>query len=445
MRQNSIYACIWNIVQSNIYNTKLPPRVPRLHVHRVDTSTTSRGAMISIPTFTSTPQDTRHAALLLSAHAKHTRHPSIHTHTHVHILTSTSSSHTQPPSAHDTVREPTWVRVRACVWACVLCAWWLRTPSHTQGYAEALLCVSQHAGHRCVGQSSLLHYAQPSHVHTQACAQVACNNKPLTDTEATWGPGTRPRAASSGYCSGDPCAGTCRLRLTSYLYVCMYIYKLRSYIRMYVHTDIHMHHVWHLDRGANNSSHALVHYAQPSHVHTQACPQVACNNNPLTDNKATWGPGTRPQAAPSADCGWDACVGTCRLRPTSCKYVWMYVCIYSCMYECMHVCMQHAFMHAFMHVCMYVDMYRCIASYIHTYTHEKKQMSARFAHWHTLMYMHAHVHFIVNMTWGYNKKRIGEVKQTVMIGFITLQQSAPSQKHGRTATLLGSISDLGSA
>jgi hypothetical protein len=61
-----------------------PRRVPRLHLHRIDTWTTSRGAMICIPTFTSTPLNTSHAALLPSAHAEHSHHLSIHKHTHTY-------------------------------------------------------------------------------------------------------------------------------------------------------------------------------------------------------------------------------------------------------------------------------------------------------------------------------------------------------------------------
>ncbi len=113
-----ICICVYHVSSAHPYSAQPPRRVPRLHVHRVDTSTTSRGAMISIPTFTSTPQDTRHAALLLSAHAKHAHHPSIHTQTHT-CTYSHQHHHQHTPSHHQLTTQCARAHMCVCVCVCV--------------------------------------------------------------------------------------------------------------------------------------------------------------------------------------------------------------------------------------------------------------------------------------------------------------------------------------
>ncbi len=85
------------------------------------------------------------------------------------------------------------------------------------------------------------------------------------------------------------------------------------------------------------------------HTCTQASSQVACNNIPLTAARATWGPGTRPQAASSADCCRDSCAGTRGLRLASCVYVYVHLFMHACMHVCMFVSL-----HTYMDVCMHV-------------------------------------------------------------------------------------------
>ncbi len=116
-----------------------------MHVHRVDTSTTSRGAMISIPTFTSTPQDTRHAALLLSAHAKHAHHPSIHTHTRAHAHAHTHINIiiiTHPATITSRHSAPAHVSKGVCVCVCALRFMTQDTLTYTRPCWGVVVCVS---------------------------------------------------------------------------------------------------------------------------------------------------------------------------------------------------------------------------------------------------------------------------------------------------------------
>jgi hypothetical protein len=172
----------------------------------------------------------------------------------------------------------------------------------------------------------------------------------------------------------------------SHAYTCMHNHtnstRAHTYLCTYVHVYVLMlipgicksTHFSHKHRHIH-APHAARHHA---HAHTPAARTPL-----LTVSQATWGPGTRPQAASLSDCCSVSCAGPCRVRAVRrlphagsrrrasarlaremiIMYEW--ACVYVCVCCIGHMCLLFGSLICFVH--RYVSIYMCIFMCVCTY------------------------------------------------------------------------------